>query len=164
MADVENIVIKRLHVLYGPPNHIPQNQLPAFMREYHESLSGYTDDVLRQAMDWVRDNQDDRWWPTPGAIRKAAQTFVPVSQVTGVGWNDVDWEPKSEVSRANVRRMKEEFHRNMAAQSLGEIMKEVKMPDVSRPAMEKNERRWRQAERIESAHQVAKRMTGDRDD
>jgi len=60
--------------------------------------------------------------------------------------------------------MKEEFHRNMAAQSLGEIMKEVKMPDVSRPAMEKNERRWRQAERIESAQQVAKRMTGDRDD
>jgi hypothetical protein len=165
MSDVKTLVIERLFTLYGPPNHIAEEDQHAFAQEYYDSLTGFSDDVLRKTMNWIRDNHESTFWPTPGAIRKAAAPFLPVSTLNQpLGLDDANWEPKSEVSRANVRRMKEEFHRNMAAQSLGEVVKEIQMPDVSRPAMEAKNRRWRQAERVESAQQLAKRMTGDRDD
>lgn len=160
MGDVRRLVIERMYRLFGAPNKIAEHDLPAYLNEYQASLSGYSDEALEKGMNWIRDNHATDFWPTPGVINKAVRKHLPSSQpVTSKNWDDGKWTPNSPASRARVRRMAQAFKASVKPMP-GAASVDYQPIDVSRPVMERNEKRWRDAER---AAALAKRITGDRE-
>lgn len=161
MSSVDELVIQRFWNVYGEP-FTPDPE--ALMAEYERSLSGYSDDVLSKAVDRAIDEFDrPSGWPRPGVVNGFCKVLLPARPVTTQGWDDGRFVPKDAASRARVRAMAEECKAAMAAASLKTMPKpssqDYQHMDVSRPVMERNERRWRRLER--GLTDQSKRMMGD---
>jgi len=143
MGNVNELVLDRLRLLFGPPARIAEDDLPAYLREYRESLAAYSDDILRRGMDWLRDHHKYRSWPTPGEIHAACKRFQPPSSpVESKGWHDNDRLPKpTEEQKARVQALVDEMNRNLAAKAMPKPGHIDRVPlDVSRPSFEKMQR------------------------
>lgn len=165
MGNVKDLVIGRMIRLFGLPNTIAEAELPAFFREYHDSLSGFDDALLTKAMNWVRDNHDTTFWPPPGVINQACRKYIPSQPVESKNWNDMDFTPKDAASRERVRQMAQAFRANMGVKQMpregfSDYTRLDERIDVSRPAMERKEKEWREAERKQLT-ELSKRMTGE---
>lgn len=150
---VEKLVIERLFRLYGEPNRISPEDMDGFLEEYADALEGYAPNILAKAMDRVRDNHAYPTWPTVGEIVKACRHYVPSQPATSKGW-DAGNTAKSEESKRRVRQMAEQFRASVKPMP-GASPVDYKPMDTSRPIMARNEKRWREAEKI------TKRMLGE---
>jgi len=163
MGDVGNLVIQRLYRLCGAPNTIPEAELDAYFDEYVSSLSGFSDDVLKKAMDWMRDNHNTTFWPTPGAIHGKCREYIPSPPVQSPNWNDTARIKKTPASINRVREMAQQLRaemniKQMSAPSFKDFQRTDERIDTSRPAMEAKDKRWREAEK---AQKIASRMIGE---
>lgn len=166
MGNVNELVLDRLRLLFGAPARIAEEDLPAYLREYRDSLDGYSDDNLRRGMDWLRDHHKYRSWPTPGEIHAACKRFQPKSSsVESKGWRDADALPTpTDEQKERVQAMVDEMKRNIAAKQMPKEGYIDRMPlDVSRPSFEKSQREGDQ--RLHMTHDgltnLSRRMTGE---
>lgn len=66
--------IKRLVTLFGVP-HRPDPE--AFLQEFDDAVCGWPDDIVRKAVDRIRNESVDGFWPMPGAFVKLLHECRP---------------------------------------------------------------------------------------
>lgn len=66
--------IKRLVTLFGVPN---RPDPAAFLLEFEEAVGRWPDDVLRKAVDRIRNEHVEGFWPMPGKVRQFCEEALP---------------------------------------------------------------------------------------
>ncbi|MEY2961356.1 MAG: hypothetical protein RLZ60_1186 [Pseudomonadota bacterium] len=124
MADVAAIVFERFTNIYGEPKHTPNPE--AFFEEYERALSGYSDALLRRAIDLVIAEHAFTTWPTIGKICKAIEKAAPPPAPLSTFKDDVTMAPPSPIAKENVQRLvdqvKADFSLREAAKTPAERM------------------------------------------
>ena len=134
MGNVFQCVIQPFLVAYGEPK---RPDLEAFYDLYEDRLSAYSDQVLDSAVKRCIDTQVIPAWPTPGAVKKAADSCLGAPRPPE-HFVDYNVEPPSVMARARVDRMVKQ-----AIQKMEDGRPEYEggvMPDVGRAAFEKMQR------------------------
>lgn len=134
MSFVGDHVIKRFWTLYGEP----KTQDPdGFLAEYETALRGFTEPILRQAVDRVVKANEYRSWPMPGEVCKAcADIGVEVGAKAKREYREpqIPMPPApSPEAVARVKALAAEFARK---HRMNELSDRKPLPDVSREAMD----------------------------
>lgn len=67
MSEIDDIVLRRFHALYGAPE---TSNAQLFAEEYRNALAGTDRDILREAVDRLVKAHSFRTWPTIGEVRR----------------------------------------------------------------------------------------------
>jgi hypothetical protein len=133
MGNVNMCVFKPFFALYGHPK--TENE-DLFLELYEQTLQGFSDDVLDQAVQRIKDRNEYRSWPMPGAVANECRKIKPAPVFSNFTEDDPEWRPPTPEEKERANRLVDLLKEFVKEKEIGKPDPKRVFARTSRPEFE----------------------------